>query len=384
MPGMGPSILIVDDDTGVLGVYQEYLGQRFALDTALSGAQALDLVQTRGPYAVVVADKNMPEMNGIEFLERCSLIAPDMVRLMLTGDADIQAAIDAINKGHISQFLAKPCPPEVFLAAIDTAVKQHKSAVSEREVLEKTLSGTIKMLTEILSLVEAHSFGESEKIRDYTRVVARALRISEFWEIEAAAMLSQIGFVTVPASIIEKIRHNLTLQTNEKFILERVPEIGSRLLSNIPRLEAVARIILYQNKNFDGTGFPTDSIGGEKIPLGARILRVVADLVRLEAEGIGRHAAFEQMKSFPGRYDAKVLTAATVSLLIHLNKGPKRQGKPVTLQELVVGQIVAERIETDQGLKILGASTVISPMILEKLHNFSQLGTVKEPIYVEV
>lgn len=380
---MGPNILIVDDDADVLAFYQDYLGRQFTVDTALSGAQALDLLRTRGPYAVMVADRNMPEMDGIEVLERCSQIAPDTARIMLTGDADVHTAIEAINKGHISQFLTKPCPPEMFAAAIDTGVKQHKLVIGEREVLEKTLSGTIKMLTEILSLAEAHSFGESERIRDYTRVVARALRVNDLWEMEAAAMLCQVGYVTVPASIIEKLRHNLALQTNEKIILERVPEIGSRLLSHIPRLEAVAQMILYQNKNFDGTGFPYDHVAGEKIPLGARILRVAADVVRLESEGIGRRAALEQMKSYPARYDAKVLNAAFVSLLIHLTKGPKRQGKPVTLQELAVGQILAEEIETNQGVKILGAGTTISPMFLEKLNNFSQLGTIREPIYIE-
>ncbi|MBI4657409.1 MAG: response regulator [Verrucomicrobia bacterium] len=380
---MMPKVLIVDDDAGVLAFYQDYLQKRFTLDTSPAGTQAVELVRTQGPYAVVVADLNMPEMNGIELLEQCHRLAPDTVRIMLTGDADLPTAIEAINKGHIFQFLTKPCPPNMLAASLETAVKQYKLIVAERELLELTLSGTIKMLTEILSLVEASSFGLSQRIRDCVRVLAQALKMDQVWELEAAAMLCQIGYVTVPSSILQKLRHALTLQTNEKAVLERVPEIGAKLLGHIPRLETVAQMVLYQSKNFDGTGFPHDALGGEKIPLGARILRVVSELLRLESEGISRRVALEQMRAFPGRYDPVVLDAASASLVIDVSKIVKRHGKPIPLSELAVGHILAERIETIDALKIVGAGSKISPMLLEKLHNFNQLGTIKEPIYVE-
>ncbi|MBI2948165.1 MAG: response regulator [Verrucomicrobia bacterium] len=380
---MRPKILLVDDDTDILVFYQDYFERRYTLDTASAGSHALELIQTQGPYAVVVADMNMPEMDGIELLERCNRLAPDTVRIMLTGEADFRSAIEAINKGHIFQFLTKPCPPEMLSAAIDTGVKQHKLITAERELLEKTLSGTIKMLTEILSMVEAHSFDQAQRIRDHARIVAQSLKMDQLWELDAAAMLCQIGSVTIPASIVQKLRQNLTLQTNEKAILERVPQIGAKLLSHIPRLEEVARIILYQNKNFDGAGFPYDSANGDNIPLGSRILKVVSELARLESEGLARRAALEQMRGFPGRFDPQVLDAAAAALVVHASAGPKRHGKPVMLQELAVGQILAEKIETTDHVKIVGAGSKVSPMLLEKLQNFSQLGTIKEPIYIE-
>lgn len=380
---MKPKILVVDDDPDVLEFYEDYLGIRFALDTALTGAQALEAIQTQGPYAVVVADLTMPEMDGIELLQRCHRLAPDSVRIMLTGDADLRSAMEAINKGQIFQFLTKPCPPETFVATLENGIRQYRLITAERELLEKTLSGTIKMLTEILSLAEAHSFGKSQRVRDHARIVAQTLKLDQLWEIEAAALLCQIGFVTVPSSIVQKLRHNMTLQTNEKAILERVPEIGQKLLGHIPRLESVAQIIRYQNKNFDGTGFPYDEVSGERIPIGARILRVVSALVQMESEGLARRAALEEMRSLPARFDPQVVDAATDSLLFHVSKSSKKQGKPITLQELAVGQILAEKIETTGGVKIVVAGSKVSPMLLEKLQNFSQLGTIKEPIYVE-
>jgi hypothetical protein len=124
-------------------------------------------------------------------------------------------------------------------------------------------------------------------------------------------------------------------------------------------------------------------VDGESIPLGSRILKVVSELARLESEGLARRAALEQMRGFHGRFDPQVLDAAAAALVVQVSAGPKRRGKPVMLPELAVGQILAEKIETTDHVKIVGAGSKVSPMLLEKLHNFSQLGTIKEPIYIE-
>src|SRR5438874_2087063 len=112
-------ILFVDDDPNILAGFQRTLRKQFAFDTVLSGAEALDHLKKSGPYAVVVADMRMPGMEGIELLERVRAAAPDTVRVMLTGNADQQTAVEAVNRGQIFKFLNKPCDAEVLVRALE-------------------------------------------------------------------------------------------------------------------------------------------------------------------------------------------------------------------------------------------------------------------------
>jgi len=105
-------ILCVDDEPNVLKAYKRGLRSNFAIDIATSGGEALQFIESRGPYAVIVSDMRMPQMNGIELLNTVKQCAPDTVRIMLTGNADQQTAIDAVNPGEIFRFLNKPCQPE--------------------------------------------------------------------------------------------------------------------------------------------------------------------------------------------------------------------------------------------------------------------------------
>ena len=272
-------ILCVDDDANVLAGFQRNLRRRFAIETAQSGAECLKLVEKEGAYAVVVADMNMPGINGVELLARLREIVPDTVRIMLTGQADQETAVEAVNHGQIFRFLHKPCAPEQLGAAVEAGIKQYRLITAERELLEKTLGGSIQVMTEILSLVEPQFFGRAQMLRDYAEALAPVLKVDKVWEIKAAAMLCQIGYVTVPAAIIQKDRGSMPMSDTEKQMLARVPEISAKLLAKIPRLESVAEIVRYQNKYFDGSGMPQDSVSGEKIPIAARMLRVLSDIV---------------------------------------------------------------------------------------------------------
>src|SRR6266481_5372243 len=130
---MSAKILCVDDEANVLEAYQRNLRKRFSIDTALGGEAALALIGSQGPYAVIVADMQMPGMNGVEFLTLAREKAPDTVRIMLTGNADQKTAVEAVNKGQIFQFLNKPCPPEMLGTALANGVRQYSLITAERE-----------------------------------------------------------------------------------------------------------------------------------------------------------------------------------------------------------------------------------------------------------
>src|SRR6185436_6931713 len=297
---MSTKILCVDDDANILAGFQRTLRKQFSLDIALGPEEGLAAIKSQGPYAVVVADMQMPGMNGIQFLTKAREHTPDTVRVMLTGNADQKTAMDAVNQGHVFRFLTKPCSPEELGAVLKAGLEQYRLVTAERELLGKTLNGSIKMLTDILSILDPQSFGIGQKMREYIRLFAQSLDLKQTWDLELAAMLSQVGFVTIPATVLKKSRAEQGLSGEEKDMLARVPEIGAGLLNNIPRLDSVANIIGFQNKNFDGSGFPANKIAGEEIPIGSRILRVLRDLLLIESKGIPRFKALVKMKQCPG------------------------------------------------------------------------------------
>ncbi len=162
------------------------------------------MVVEQGPFAVVVSDLKMPGMSGIEFLAQVRTREPDTVRILLTGNAELHTAIDAINEGQIFRFLTKPCSPETLAEALKAGLVQHHLITAERELLDHTLSESIRVLTEVLALVNPEAFGRSARITRYVEAIAQNLHVSELWSIRTAAMLSQIGCVILPESVLQE------------------------------------------------------------------------------------------------------------------------------------------------------------------------------------
>ncbi|MCL5033902.1 MAG: response regulator [Bacteroidetes bacterium] len=383
---MSKRVLIVDDGPDVLASLRFQLGRKYEVETAQGVEQGLSAIVNNGPYAVVISDMRMPRLDGIQFLAWVKTKAPDTVRILLTAYADLRSAMDAVNNGNVFRFLTKPCPPPVLLTALEEALKQYRLVTTERELLEKTLGGTVAVMADILEMVDEDAFGRAQKVRDHAKLLAKALAISNPWEVEMAALLCQMGYVTVPEEVTKKQKRGLTLSNIESAIIARVPEIGRNLLIKIPRLETVAEIVQYQNKNFDGTGFPTDNISGEKIPLGARILKVLLDFVHLTEDGLSGQSALEEMKGRTGYYDPKIFDAAAVSILGSEGVDMKTAEPKmvfVSVGHLYPGLVLCEQIETVTGLKLVSAGTKITEAMLEKVRNFAELTGVKEPLVVE-
>lgn len=123
---MKEKILIVDDEEHVIQGYKRNLRKRFELDLASSGKEALEILERNGPHAIIVADMQMPGMNGLELLQTVKDKHLDTVRIMLTGNADQKTAVDAVNKGEVFKFLTKPCSPDTMIAALESGLEQHR------------------------------------------------------------------------------------------------------------------------------------------------------------------------------------------------------------------------------------------------------------------
>ncbi len=311
---MSEIVLIVDDDPNILASLKRHLGKQFSVATAEDGEKALQVARQSGPVAVVVCDMYMPGMDGLETLKRFKQAMPDTVRIMLTGGADQQTAMDAINQGNIYRFYTKPCDATHLAEGIAAALEYYRLVSAERILLEQTLAGSVKVLTDMLAMLDPELLGTTQVVRDWGRKLAPILGLAHPWKLDLAAMLAPIGRVTIPRDVLNRQLTDANLAPVEQRMVDRIPEIGRDLIGNIPRMKDVADIIYYQNKHFDGRGFPDDSVFGEDIPLEARILKVLQDLNALSNGKTPTLSMVEEMKQKPGWYCPIVLKAVEVWL----------------------------------------------------------------------
>jgi response regulator RpfG family c-di-GMP phosphodiesterase len=374
---MTKKILFVDDEQNILDGIKRQMRKNFLVDVAAGPKQGLSAIENHGPYAVIVSDLRMPVMDGIEFLSRVRETAPDTVRMMLSGNADLKDAIKAVNEGNVFQFLAKPTTPDMLTKALNAGLKHYQLIISEKELLEKTLKGSIKVLTELLALLNPEAFGLSSRIQRTAVKVASLLGILDVWEIETAAMLSHIGCVILPDHTIMKKYHGKQLTDEEARLFNQHRMVAADLLSNIPRIEKVVKIITYQEKHFDGSGLPEDSLRGNAIPLGARILKVILDFDTLESQGVLPGNALKQLKKKSGSwYDPSVIVALEVNLGIEA----KNEVRKIGVSELKPKMILGKDIITKNGQLVISRGQVVTHAMLTRLFNFSQ--NIQEPIFV--
>lgn len=382
---MNDRILLVDDDINVLQSYQRSFRHEFGrLEVAAGGAQALDSMARSGPYAVVVSDMRMPAMDGLAFLARARELAPRTVRMMLTGYADLDLAIRAVREGSIFRILTKPCSSELLAEALRAGLEHYRLVMAEVELLEKTLSGSINLLTDLLSLLDTESFRRTESVRTASRAAWKALGKSPSWELDLAATLCPIGNVTLPPHVLAKVRGGQPLTPEEAALMDRVPEIGARLLGNIPRLEGVAQMVLHQAKRFDGTGPPAGDVAEQRIPLGARVLKVVDDMLGLEEQGLSRGVALTRMAVRRGWYDPQVLSAA-VACFRHPVTEPlagRVASLEIPVRQLRSGHVLAAHLLSPDGRMLLSAGIRLTDAHMERVRHFVAVVGVREPVYV--
>jgi response regulator RpfG family c-di-GMP phosphodiesterase len=379
---MKPKVLLVDDETNVLQAYTRVLRLRFALETAEGGEQALAMLGERGPYAVIVSDMRMPGMDGVELLSRAQVQFPDTVRVMLTGNADQHTAIEAVNQGAIFRFLNKPCDSELLAKTLDLAIRQHHLITAEKALLEDTLKGAIKMLVELLSCLDPISFGRAQAMAGHAEAIGRELGMANAWVLGIASILSQIGILTVPEGLATKLHTGTFLNSAERELANRIPEIGADLIRNIPRLEEVAEAVLYMNKNVNGTGYPPDAKKDQEIPLGGRVLRVVWDYERLLPKFGDPVATLRDMGARTTWYDVEVLRAFERCLAREDGEVEPAVARQVSLHELRIGHVMVAGIETVEGLLVVPEGTVIGLAHLQKLRNFARLSGIREPLVI--
>jgi response regulator RpfG family c-di-GMP phosphodiesterase len=363
-----PRVLCVDDDPNVLQGLKLHLRRLYRVDTAPDGAAGLHEIETNGAPAVVLSDMRMPGMDGAAFLGRVRQLAPETIRVLLTGQADVGSCITAINEGQIFRFLTKPCAPDMLMETVRAAVEQHRLVTSERVLLDETLRGSIKALIDVLSLSNPMAFGRASRIKQSASELAAAANLKTNWQIEVAAMLSHIGWITLPQTAIEKLYYGSALNNEELKMTERLPEMAAQLIAHIPRLEDVRAILVCQNWHFDGGGRPLSGPVRTAIPVGARILKIVNDFDYLEAQGLSPSVILDTVRSRHGWYDPDLLETFC-----------KMRGTPcetteireLQLKQVKVGMVFEEDVRTPGGTLLIARGYEVTHSLVQRIANFS-------------
>lgn len=378
---MSSQVLLVDDEQNVLSALRRGLRGRFELETAEGGPAALEMIRQRGPYAVIVTDMRMPEVDGLHVLSAIRRSHPDTMRVMLTGNADQKTAIDAVNEGAIFRFLNKPCPAEVLGDTIEAALRQHQVQAAERTLLSRTLTGTIGLVTEVLSVVNPTAYGRSSRLRQLAHQLCERLQIEDAWQIEIAAMLSQVGCVAVPESLLSKQLSGAELSLSEQQTLRSQATLGSKLVAKIPRLESVAKMIALSNFSTASSHVSDESHEfassheRHKITEGAQILALITTFDMLCQHMSISHAVRELRDNV--QFDSEL-----VDLLSNIVLGGMQQ-RTVQVKDLSEGMVLDEHVLTASGDILIAKGHELTASLIQRIRTFeSNAAGVRQPIRV--
>jgi response regulator RpfG family c-di-GMP phosphodiesterase len=363
-----PRVLCVDDEPALLEGIERHLRKRYEVITSTSGQQALELMTARGPFAVVVSDMRMPAMSGAVFLARARELAPDTVRMLLTGHADMDSAIAAVNNGQIFRFLTKPCPAHQLQLHIDEGVKHYNLLHVERTLLEKTLRGAVGALTDVLALTSPLAFGRATRVR--TRVVAMCnhLKLQNRWHIEVAAMLCDLGAITLTEETAKKYYSGAPLDAEEQTAVAAIGRVGRKLLEDIPRLDPV--LSLLETVEAATLAGPDAKCTDPD----AQILLLARDCDLLENTGTPLAVAIGQLGARKERYGERAVAALAAS-------GVVGTIDLVPLSEVREGMVFADDVRTEHGTLLVPRGYEVTQGFLARARAYRR-GYVIEPLRV--
>lgn len=376
---MTEQVLFVDDEPHLLEAIQRTLRKRVAMHTASSAAEGLKILRDQGPFALVISDMRMPEINGAQFLGRVKEASPDSVRMILSGQADFEATIAAVNEGHIFRFLSKPCPPDQLLEAIESGFQQYRLLRAEKVLLEETLAGAVKMLIEILDLVSPAATSRASRLQRFVKAMAATLQLPDRWQWPLAALVSQIGCVALPKEILSKVEAGQSLDGHEKALYDGHPEVAGKLLSTIPRLEDVAFIVAAQERP---ASFPAPALlrDGDVRTVGQALLYAAREFDRLLCTGMSAKAAVQQLKSSAREIPTAIADALSA---IPLTTKPWVARK-VTVGDLTPGMVLDQDLVSTKGLRIVPEGHEVTRTLIVRLTSIKSGVGVVEPFRVRM
>lgn len=359
---MNTKILCVDDEEAILKGFRLHLRKDFELYTANCGEEGLEVFEKEGPFAVVLSDMRMPGMDGASMLAAIKERDPDVVSMLLTGHADFDSAMAAVNDGRVFRMLSKPCPPDRLKQALQDGLRQHELIISEKVLLEQTLKGAINALTQALATAKPLFFGRAMRIRRLASELAEQLEEENVWRIEVAAIFSQLASITLPESVSQDVYEKKAVLPEVQAIVDRFPEVTQRLIGDIPRLEEVLSIL---------TGIEVrpgyESPDAPEIRKASFIIKVALDYDYLiEIGGYDQSLVVETLRGRANEYDPDVTAALQELFSVADNKYCLMEVSP---KRLAAGMRLADPLRLENGFLVAPAGSDVDRNLLEIVRN---------------
>jgi len=366
-----PKILCVDDEPRVVDGLALHLRREYRVSVAHGAQSALQALKEGDAPAVIVSDMRMPGMDGATLLKHVKHMYPETTRILLTGDPGRDVAIAAVNEGQIFRYLTKPCPPDHLRAAIEAGVAHHKLLIAERVLLQETLIGCITALVDILAITHPVAFGRATRLKRLASDLAAALGHKGFWQLEAAAMVSQLGLISLPTELVEKLYYGKRLTPEERVLAEGAPHVAQKLLGRIPRLEPVMEILTLSQR-------AKAEVPEGLVKLGAGILRLVLEYDTQIAQGRPVNEAIEAIRVPPLRHDGKLLEQ--LELLVGALLGSQETSE-IVVGDVIPGMVFMVDLRTPVGTLLVPKGFEVTEAFLERLRNFGP-GILQEKVRV--
>lgn len=413
------TVLCVDDESNILSALRRLLRtEGYRVVTATGGAEGLQQLE-RGQIDVVISDMRMPEMDGAEFLAQVAQRWPDTMRILLTGYADLGSTVAAINEGSIYRYIGKPWEDGDLVVAVRRALEHQEVDRERRRLLDLTqcqnaelaelnqdLEAKVEARTEeirqtadflevaygelqqsyrdavqvfgrLVELREGSAPGHGRRVADVAHLIGEILDLPEdelrtLWD---AALLHDIGKIGLPDAVLQTPCNALSPKARE--LMQRHPVAGQAALMSLAPLEAAGAMIRAHHERFDGEGYP-DGLSGEAIPLGARILAVADQFDMLQTGALlGQPFSRDEARAYivegrGRRYDPTVVDAFLQALERQPDKPHLVAQLKLVAEDLRPGMIVAEDIQTPNGMLLLAEGRELTSHLINRLRSFER------------
>lgn len=420
-------LLFLDDEPNILKALRRiFFEDEYIIETFENGEDALDFLEMND-VELIISDQRMPEMTGTEFLAKARELKPDVIRIILTGYADLDAAVDAINDGQIYKFIFKPWNDEELRSTVHRAlefydlerenerlmaeimqknaeleewnkklgqkVKERTSLIVQKNLelgrlnksLETSLISTVKVFVNLMELIDPEVSAHARRVTSFATTVAEqyGLAVDQIQDIEIAALLHDIGKLGIPTAILEKAEE--TRSENEKELVRNHPILGQNTINDIEKFGRVGKIIRAHHERWDGKGFP-DGLIGEEIPVEARLLTACNVYDHLIQEGTtGRSQAFI-LKFFTTNAGTMIDPAIAEQMIrfIHHQTAEAEQTRQANVMphELKEGMVLAQNLQTEKGIFLLPEGQMLKDSHIRSILDIHKVDPVASPITV--
>ncbi|MCX6826230.1 MAG: response regulator [candidate division Zixibacteria bacterium] len=418
-----PTILLVDDEIGILKSLQRLLKELdVTVLTASGGPEALVFMKN-SPITLIISDQRMPQMTGVELLSRSRAIHPNAIRILLTGYADLDSTMQAINSGAIRYYITKPWEDELLLSRIKESLelydmlmdnkrldeithvqneelrrlnatleerveKQTAEIKNQNEELLRSFMETIKAFSTILELRLKDVGSHSQRVSSLVKKMLQKMDLNkkEYQDIIVAAHLHDIGKVSYPDTLLKKTANTYT-KTEMKTVLKH-PILGQSCVIAINGFEEIALIVRHHHEHFDGSGYP-DYLRGSGIPLGARLIRIADAYDHIAfAHGYPDEKRLNDAAAYLVRESGIIFDPALVRQFTDPDTGGQYYHKEsaetvlVTIGELKNNMVVAENIYTDSGMFVLPRDARLSMEMITCIIKIARYDPISKGITV--